>query len=128
MSNKIVNDILQQRLEDYWAGQTPIAYDNINYSPKRGISFIRCVLDAVESVQMSMHCTRTEYLFTVQVFTPSNTGVDRNLIMADDVTAIFSGYSEGNLIVNSSYTERTGEEEEWTQRNVRIRLTYDYHK
>ncbi len=127
MSNKIVNDILQRRLKDKWADQTPIVYDNMNYKPVRGKAFIRCVLDAVESQQMSMLCTRTEYLFTVQVFTPSDEGVDNNLTLSDDVIAAFIGYSEDTLIVLRAYSERTGEEEEWHQRNIRITLTYDNH-
>ncbi len=127
MSNKTVNDILQRRLNDTWGGQTPIVYDNMDFTPTRGEAFIRCVLDAVESRQISMKCTRTEYVFTVQVFTPSNEGVDYNLILSDDVINTFMGYSEDDLIVLNSYTERTGEEEEWHQRNVRITLTYDNH-
>ena len=127
MSNVIVNDILQKRLNAVWNNRTPIVWDNLNNTPVLGEAFIRCVLDAVDSSILSMSCTRTAYLFTVQIFTPSDDGVDPNLVLADIITSIFSNYIDGHLIVKRIYTERVGEEEQWHQRNVLIDLTYDNH-
>jgi len=125
MSNQIVNDILEKRLNTEWVNRTPIAWDNLDYTPVRGEAFIRSILEAIGSDLMGITCLRVDYLYTIQVFTPSNEGVTSNLILADYVTAIFKNFGEGHLTVHQIATQRVGDEEEWHQRNVLIDVTYD---
>ena len=58
MSSNAVRQILETRLNDQWAGATPITWDNVNRVATIGREFISCDLTGVFSTPMSTSCQR----------------------------------------------------------------------
>lgn len=127
MSSEAVREIVETRLNDQWAAATPIAWDNVDYKPQPGVSFIRCIIEGTFSEIMSMTCQREYYQLEVQILTPSGEGTKKNMELADQVNAIFVGYQEGNLVCKQGYVARQGDLEEWHNRKVFIEMQYDNH-
>ena len=125
MSDQIVSGILENRLNDEWGSLTPIAWENVEYTPSRGVAFIRPILDGIDAINLSVHCQRYFYLFTIQVFTPASESTQNNLMYVDAIKNIFRNFSQGNLFARKLYAERATSEKEWYQRNVLIDITYD---
>lgn len=127
MSNEAVRGIVESKLEADWASLTPIVWDNQDYSPLIGVSFIRTKIEGVFSEPRSPGCQREHYLMTVEVYTPSNTGAAANMAMADIISAMFYGFAYSTLTVKNTRVERVGDEEEWHRRDVLIELQYEQH-
>lgn len=125
MSHETVTDTLEQQLKLWWGTRTPIAWDNLDYTPTIGVAYIRSTIEMVDSEPLGIGCSRDYYLYTIQVFTPSNKGVRSNLILIDHITDIFKNFIQNDLTVHKIVPERVGEEEEWHQRNVLIDVMYD---
>jgi hypothetical protein len=130
MSFETVHKLVEERLETQWAGATPIAWDNMNYKPKRGESFIRPVINQT----LSELTTAASYgegnyrehgLITVQVFTQKDKGARGNIALADTLANIFRGYSIDRLFIKETRINRIGQAEEWYQSNVLIDYYYD---
>jgi hypothetical protein len=130
MSLEKVYQLVEERLEAEWAGQTPIAWDNMEYIPKRGEDFIRLAITQT----LSELTTAAEYgsgnyrehgLITVQVFTQKNKGARDNIKLSDQVANIFRGYTEERLFIHETRITRIGQREEWYQSNVLIDYYYD---
>ncbi len=126
MSDK-VRQILENRLNSEWASRTPISWDDFKYNPIVGVEFIRCTLDGIFADTLSLRCQREQYLFTIQVFSPYGDGASGNMVLTDQLTDIFLGFSEEYLTVQGVVAERVGIDKEWYQRNVLIEVQYDNH-
>lgn len=129
MSFEKVNQIFGERLKANWP-TTPIAWDNVEYKPKRGENFIRPVITQT----LSEMTTTGEYgkgnyrehgLITVQVFTKKNDGVLVNVQLADALADLFRGYQEDRLYIKETRINRGGQQEEWYQSNVLIDYYFD---
>ena len=120
-----VRKILVERLDSVWNNRTFIAFDNIDYYPKVGESFIRCVLNGVYAAPIALGCQREQYLFVVQILTPSIQGEGLNMQYSDVIATGFVGFSFGNLTIDRLISERVGTTKEWYQRNTLIDLHYD---
>ena len=127
MSLALVNKALESQLRTHWSDPNNIAWDNLNYVPKRGQKFIRTMLDVVDSEPLGMGCRRVYYLLTIQVFTQRNIHSKEALNMADSIVSIYNGFEDAStkLYVSTISASRVGDEEEWYQWNVLVDVTND---
>lgn len=123
--------LLEKRLKDNWA-LTPIAFDNVEYVPKRGEAFIRATITQTLSELTSIPTdgygsgNYREYgLLTLQVFTPKNEGSRPNAVLADGLAALYRGYNEARLFCNEARVNRIGSSDEFYQTNVLVEFYYD---
>lgn len=127
MSADAVRQILEQHLSDIWGVVTPIAKDNVDYTPVIGTPFIRTTLDGIYSDILSFRCQREYYQFTVQVLVPANTGSSDCFEKADLIAAGFINYVNGYLTCKTAVIERAAPEKNWFSCNVLIEVQYDHH-
>ncbi len=127
MSTEAVRAILEARLQTEWGVTTPIVWDNVNYTPKLGTPYIDCQLEGVFSVIKSAKCQRKHYLFTIDVYTPSNTTAKTAMEHTDTLETMFYGFASGYLTVQTTHSERVGTLKEWHHRVVLIDLFFDQH-
>lgn len=125
MSSDAVREIIETRLADEWGATTPIDWDNVDYKPSNGNSFIRCIIEGTFSEIVSIGCQREFYQLEIQVLTPQGDGTKQNMVFADQLMAMFVSYAEGQLVCKQGYVARQGGTEEWHQRTVFIEMQYD---
>ena len=119
MSNE-VRQLLEDRLNAIWNSKTPITWDDSSRVPKVGESFIRCTLDEIDSSTISIKCTREFYLFTIQVFTPADSGSYDSMEFTNSLKLMFSRYESGNLLCTKALDQRVGSYKQFYQ--IRIVL------
>jgi len=120
--NAIVNGLLTQ----HWH-TTPIAWDNIDYVPKRGISFIRprLYVPSHERVAMGFRFRASGYV-SIDLFVPKNTDTDTISGYADELFDIFVVNNNNDYTVFHAPTVmRMPQEKEWYSLSVTIPFTYD---
>ena len=125
MGIEAVRKILSEQLDTVWNDRTFIAWDNIDYYPKPGDTFLRCSLSGVYARSIGIKCQRESFLFAIQVLTPSIEGEYLNMGYCDILAAGFVGFAEGNVVIESVTSERIGPDKEWYVRNTLIDLYND---
>lgn len=125
-----ITQALEKRLQDNWA-LSPIAFDNVEYVPRRGEAFIRATITQTSAEATTIPANNQEGnyrefgLLTIQVFTPQNEGSRPNAVLADGVAALYRGYQEGRLFCYSARVNRIGSSDEFYQTNVLVEFYYD---
>ena len=125
-----VTQTLERRLQNNWA-LTPIAFDNVEYVPRRGEAFVRGTITQTLSEMTTIPANNSEGnyreygLLTIQVFTPKNEGSRPNAVLADGVAALYRGYQEGRLYCGAPRVNRIGSSDEFYQTNVLVEFYYD---
>lgn len=125
MSEDTVRQIIESKLSSFWGVTTPISYDNVNYKPSRGVSFINCEIEGTGSNIKSFACTRDNYRLTIEVNTPIGDGTKSNndfcVLLRDE----FLFYQSGHLFCKNATIERVGDVEQFFRKQVIIDITYD---
>lgn len=113
---------IEQRLANNWSS-TDIAWDNIDYQPTSETAFIRCLVEEVDSRQVSSQttpCHRVVGYIHIMIMVPTNTGTNTARGYADDIAAIFRNANFSDIQCTSPRIERVGDIGEWFQYSVLI--------
>jgi len=102
---------------------TPIAYDNVEFDPKEYSEWVRFVIRNGTARQVSIALDSPGFRYFgnifVQIFTRSDTGVGRSLVLADYVTELFRLASVNGIQFRTPSITRVGNMEDgWFQVNV----------
>ena len=127
MSSNAVRAIVEAKLSSIIGVTCKIAWDNVPYNPKVGVTFVRCSIDGVFSQQIAIGCVRDTYRIVIDVLTPYGVGTKDNMTLSDSIIAGFVNYASGYLSCKTGVIERVGQVEEWHQRTVVIDAQYDNH-
>lgn len=120
-----VNSLIENRLFYNWV-TTPIDYDNVEYKPVRGNSFVRLAIEWVDSQAVSIGgLSRGAGYVDVSIFAPSNTGVQLINALADEIASLYNKWAYEGLRFRVARTVRVGQQEEWYQLKVLIPFTFD---
>lgn len=125
MSQEAVRKIMEERLATEWGARTPIAWDDSDYGPVVGTPFIKPMIEGTTSEPKTGKCQREFYQMKIEVLTPKGSGAGANMVMGDDLVAMFYGYAESTLICKKAYVERLGDVEEWHSRAVFVDVQFD---
>lgn len=118
-------NILCQAFHAGWDDETPIAWENVPYSPQSGIPWVRFSVRPGKSSQVTIgspgrNMFRYPGIVDVQIFTPKHSGISQATRLSDKVIKIFHElvldgfiFSEGYLIVVPASTD-----DAWCQVNV----------
>ena len=120
---------IEARLQTNWT-TTPISWDNVPYDPNPAQAFIRCMIDEVDSQQVSMAttpCHRVTGLIHVMVLVPTNTGTNTARGYADSLAAIFRNADFSGVKCLSPRIRRVGDLGEYYQLSVLTPFTYDQY-
>ena len=119
------NFIIENHLADNWSA-TLIDYDNIEFNPIRGTSFIRLQVEWVDANVTSIGGrTKGEGYIDLSIFVPSNSGTEAAFLMADELAVLFNRFQSGALRFNVARTVRVGKQEQWYHIKVLVPFTYD---
>lgn len=119
--------------ETGWANQTPIAWENLDFSPPDPMSsWVRFSVLSGEAFYASIgapgnNVIRHPGLIVVQVFVPLNAGALLTLDLADDAAGIFRDYRSGGVRCSPPWvtTIRPSARDGWHQVNVNIPFVRD---
>lgn len=105
---------LDKHLIDGWAGQTPIATDNVPYKETQGQAFLesRFVPHMTYNVNIGNSCNRkrTEGVLSIVIRTPLEEGVGQAYTIANDLQAIMDNQCLApNLFTLASSIYRVGD-------------------
>lgn len=116
-----INNTFSSRLNTNWI-ETPIAWDNVPYTPSEGAEWIRGTVIPFPSENTALgKATVNKGLFVIQIFTPLNGGSGRAYELVDMLSAIFANQQFSDIICYAAETQRIGDDENgWYQLNLNI--------
>lgn len=123
MSDEIVRNIIETRLQDNWV-LTEIDYDGVRYVPRKGVSFISPMISEVPARQKGFKCISRTYTLLVEVRVPKNTGTATINSYCDALKTLLEGYEEGNFYCMAGEAARVGNSKQWYQKNVTFVCKY----
>lgn len=118
---------IEARLSTNWT-TTPIAWDNVAYTPAANTAFIRPLIEEVDAKQVSMStepCHRVTGLLHIMIFVPVNTGTNTARGYADTIAGIFRNADFSGVKCQSPRIRRVGDLGEWFQYSVVIPFFFD---
>ena len=118
---KDINNAFSSRLNTNWA-VTPIAWDNVPYSPVANQEWVRALLIPVDTENANLgKSTNRIGMFWLQIFTPLKEGSGRAYELADMLSAIFANQQFSDVVCYAAETTRIGDEGNgWYQVNLKI--------
>jgi uncharacterized membrane-anchored protein len=122
-----IRSAIEARLNTNWTS-TPIAWDNVPYTPDANTAFIRLIIDEVDSQQASMAtipCHRILGLIHVMIMVPINTGTNTARGHADTIAGIFRNANFSSIQCQSPRIRRVGDIGEWYQYSVLVPFYYE---
>lgn len=117
-----IQNTCTEYLSNNWSA-TPIAYDNVIYTPTKGQSWIRCGLRPVDSENAAIgdRCKRDSALFYIQIFTPTDVGTKEAYGYAKDLEILFSNKVINGVNFYQADTNYVGDDGlGWFQLNVLV--------
>ena len=121
---------LESRFNTQWATYTtsadvPIAWDNVEYAPVTGTTFIRFSVYPGDAYQVSLGdrpLHRVVGIIDIGIFVPQGQGTETARDLADIAAEIFRNWQDttNKIRCRSPYLTRIGEEEGWFQMNVTV--------
>jgi len=116
---------IEDRLRANWT-DTLIDWDNVEFTPVRGVSFVRLQIEWTSTDTVSVGGRdRGEGYINLSVFVPANTGTEVVTKMADDLSVIFNKWDDGSIRFKVARTIRIGQQEQWYRLDVLVPFTYD---
>jgi hypothetical protein len=121
MSRAAIRQAVESRLSSNWA-TTPIAWDNVYFSPPANAAFIRCTVLFGDEQQVSMlNGYRQNGIIDIAIFAPVGVGTATVYTYADTLSNIFRGKQFSGVSCRGANTTRVPSlEKGWFQLNVSI--------
>lgn len=114
---------IETRFNTQWASASPIAWDNVSYTPTTGTSWVRFSILSGAAFQASLETTpkyRHTGIIDIGIFTPEDGGTQTARTLADTAAAVFRGWSSGGIVCRAPYITRIGQSDGWYQLNVTV--------
>ena len=105
-----INNSFTSRLNTLWA-ETPIAFDNVDYTPVVNTEWIRATLIPAYSENAQLAVSTMHYgIFWIQIFVPLSSGTGRAYEIATMLDAIFSNKQFNEVVCYAAETSRAGDD------------------
>jgi len=122
---KAATQLIEDRLRDSWS-MTDIDWDNVEYTPSRGMPFIRLQIEWVDTNQISMGgLNRGEGYTNISIYVPFNTGLIQCMDIADNLSEVYDKWSTKELKFKVARIVRVGQQEQWYRVDVITPFSYD---
>ena len=122
--------LLESRFNTRWATYStssgvPIAWDNVEYAPTAGTTFVRFSVYPGDAYQVSLGerpTHRVVGIIDIGIFVPQGQGTENARDLADIAAEIFRNWQDTatKIRCRSPYLTRIGEEEGWFQMIVTV--------
>jgi len=123
MSYAAERQSIEQRFQQYWQTETPIAYQNVPFTPPEQTAWVRVhVLPGASGrIEMSNNPRfRCRGIIDVTIFLPLDTAVGRGDELVDTVVPIFRASQFDGITCRSADVAHQGVRNGWYQINVTI--------
>lgn len=126
MARAAVRQAIEERLANNWTA-TPIAMDNVYFSPPANSPFIRLTIIMGTENQVSMlNGYRLSGFIDVGIFAPEGTGTAASYTYADNICTLFRGQEFSGVTCRGATTTRIPSADKgWLQLNVSIPFFYN---
>jgi len=133
MTLSTIRGLLEARFYTTWATATPIAWQNVDYTPVSGTSFVtfRILPNAGDYASLGKHpLIRTLGLIEINIMTPVSGGTQTGNTHTDSAMAVFRdsdgrGWQSGKLTCRAGYVMDVVKESEWFRHIVIVPFEYD---
>ena len=134
MTVSAIRTLLEVRFNDQWASRTPIVWENVDYEPVSGTSFVTFKIVPNDSSYASMGnhpLVRSIGFVEINIMTSTiDTGAKVGDDLADTAIGIFKnskgqGWQSNGLTCQAGYLENQMREGEWFRHIVIVPYTYD---
>lgn len=113
MSHATLNQLVESRLASQWGATTPIKYENVDFLPPVGSSWISVAVKESDSQKITLgsgaQYRRTIGTIFVEVFTPVGSGSGAARTYSDQVKTAFRDYRVSGLHVREGEYFQVGE-------------------
>lgn len=128
MSYVSIEQTIQEHLQNNWTA-TEIEWQNAEYDPRLGVSFVRITILPGSERQVAMGGVLRQYrkdgVIFLSVFIPVNIGTREAWTHADNLVALYRGQEINGIIFRGTETNEVGEADGWFQVNVSIDFITD---
>lgn len=126
MNKAGIRQAIEGRLKSNWS-TTPIAWDNIVFTPPAASPFIRLTILLSEETQISMlKGYRQSGYIDIGIFCPEGSGTNTAYVYADSLSTIFRGVQFSGISCQGAKTTRIPSQEKgWFMLNVSIPFYVD---
>jgi len=114
---------IEARFEDQWGTTTPVEYDNVQYKPTPGTSYVKLEIHTGEGMRASLgetYLERSVGIISMNIFTAINTGTRTGRGLADSAAAVFRGWTTSAITCRTPTITRLGQVGEWFVTNVSV--------
>lgn len=117
---------LCQAFHARWGDETPVAWENVSYSPQSGVPWVRFSMRPAKSSQVTIgnpgnNVFRYPGIVDVQIFTPKHGGMTEAARLADKVIGIFHDLILDGFVFSEGYlTVPASSDDAWHQANVTV--------
>ena len=128
MSYEDANAAIEARFNTEWADAAPVKWDNVEFEPTSGTSFVELQIHVAVAIQASIEVTplhRAFGIISTNIYIPLNIGTKTADDHADTIAAIFRAATFSNVICRSPRIARLGEVDGWFIINVSVDFHYD---
>jgi hypothetical protein len=113
------------RFKTNWASTTSIKYDNVDFTPTPGESFVELEIHNGSQIPVSLGgISATLYrgvgIISINIYTALNIGTQTGKNLADTAAAIFRGQTFSGITCRGADVTRLGESNGWFAHNVSI--------
>lgn len=116
---------IESRFQTQWGSTTPVAYDNIEFTPVSGTAYVRLHISTGDQIPVSLGgIGATQYrgvgTISVNIYIPLNIGGQTGKDLADTAAAIFRGQTFSGITCRGAEVTDLGERNGWYVYNVSI--------
>ena len=117
---------IESRFSTYWTA-TPIAWQNVEYEPTSGTSYVEFGVFEADSqiVSLGTLLYRNPGLISVNIFVPLNDGLQTAKGYADSIKTIFAGQNFNGITCRAASVTSLGEQSGWHVVNVTVPFFWD---
>jgi hypothetical protein len=116
---------ITSRFKTNWGSTTPVKYDNVDFTPTPGTTFVEFEIHNGSQMPVSLGgdddtLYRGVGIISINIHTALNIGTQTGKNLADTAAAIFRGQTFLGIICRGADVTRLGESNGWFVHNVSI--------
>jgi len=135
MTTSAIRLVLEPRFSTKWAAATPIAWENLDYTPVSGTTYVtfRIIPNSGNFASLGHHpLVRTLGMIEINIMTPfdGRSGAEPGNVLADNAIAIFKdstgrGWKSSGITCEAGYLMDSRQEGDWYRHIVLVEFQYN---
>jgi hypothetical protein len=127
------HQLIEERFNTIWGVTTPIAWENVEYTPVSGQQFVtfRILNTYSDFASLGVHpLTRTLGMVEINIYTPVDQGTRPNTTLVDIALSVYKNalgqaWQSGGLRFKVGELTSSNKDDQWFRQIVLVGFTYD---